>query len=140
MPKGSNPKSRANLKKGMGYFADKETAREAGRKGAIASNKAQAKKRSMREWAEIIGNMQASPKVLEKLKEHFNIIPEEEADITNNGLSVLKLQEQMQKGILPAYAIWLDLTGQKAAQKHEVVTHQQIDIGKVKNLKKLLDE
>lgn len=135
MPKGSNPKSRANLKP-----ATKKTARELGRRGAIASNKVQAAKRSMREWAEYIGNLKASPDVINKLKEHFVITQEQEKDITNNGISVLKLQEQMQKGNLAAFTLWMDLTGQKAAQKHEVITHQEIDISKVKNLKKLLDD
>lgn len=138
MPKGSHPKSKANLKKAKHFTV--ETAAEMGKRGAAASNKVQAAKRSMRQWAEYIGNLQANPDVLEKLKQRFTLTPEDEQNITNNGLSVLKLQEQMQKGNLQAYNLWLDLTGQKAAQKHEVITHQEIDISKVKNLKKLLDE
>jgi hypothetical protein len=139
MPKGSNPNSRANLAKGKATrFRKGDT--QGKREAAIASNKAQAQKRSMREWAEYIGNLKANPEIVEKIKEHFVLTPEEEANITNNGLSILKLQEQVQKGNLNAFNLWLDLTGQKAAQKHEVITHQEIDISKVKNLKKLLDD
>ncbi len=46
MPKGSNPNSRANLKK---HAFNAKTAREAGRKGAIASNAKQAKARTFAE-------------------------------------------------------------------------------------------
>lgn len=135
MPKGSNPNSRANL-----IPATKETARERGRNGAIAANKTKAKKRSMAEWAQYIGNLQGHPNIIEKLKQNFIITPEEEQDITNNGLAVLKLQSEMLKGNLNAYNLWLDLTGQKSAQKHEIYSHSEVDIKSVKNLKKLLDD
>lgn len=47
MPKGDNPKSRANLVKGKRITA--ETATEMGRRGAAASNAAQAKTRTFAE-------------------------------------------------------------------------------------------
>lgn len=47
MPKGSNPKSRKNLEKAKRFTV--ETASEMGRKGAIASNKAQARTRTLAE-------------------------------------------------------------------------------------------
>lgn len=47
MPKGSNPKSRKNLEKAKRFTVD--TASEMGRKGAIASNKAQARTRTLAE-------------------------------------------------------------------------------------------
>lgn len=47
MPKGSNPNSRANLKKCVPFTV--ETASAMGKKGAIASNKAQARARTFAE-------------------------------------------------------------------------------------------
>lgn len=47
MPKGSNPNSRANLAKGNRF--NNETAREAGKKGAIVSNAKQAQQRTFAE-------------------------------------------------------------------------------------------
>ena len=140
MPKGDNPNSKKNLKKGNRF--SKETASENGRKGAEISNARQAAKRSIREWAEILGTMKASSEVLSKLKKIFpNMSDEQAKEMTNNGLMAMRLaNEAIIKGNMQAYNLWLDLTGQKAAQKHEVITHQEIDISKVKSLKKLLDD
>lgn len=133
-----SPAQLANLKKGKATQFVKGDARA--KIGHIYSNRVQAKKRSMAEWAQVIGNLQGHPDIIEKLKKNFIITPEEEKDITNNGLAVIKLQDEMLKGNLQAYNLWLDLTGQKAAQKHEIISQQTIDIKSVKNLKKLLDD
>lgn len=133
-----SPAQLANLKKGKATQFVKGDPRA--KIGHIYSNKVQAKKRSMAEWAQYIGNLQGHPDIIEKLKQNFIITPEEEQDITNNGLAVLKLQSEMLKGNLNAYNLWLDLTGQKSAQKHEIISHSEVDIKSVKNLKKLLDD
>ena len=49
MPKGSNPNSRANLAKGKATQFNGKTAAEMGRRGAAASNAAQAKTRTFAE-------------------------------------------------------------------------------------------
>lgn len=110
--------------------------------GGKAGAKAREHKKSMREWAVMIGNMQGSPEVIERLKGVFpNFTEEQLKELTNNALMVMRLfNEAIIKGNMRAYDVWLELTDQKATQKHEVITHQEIDISKVKNLKKLLDD
>ena len=65
-------KSKENLEKGKGYFAKvtKETQRKIAKKGAEASNRKQAEKRTMRELAEIcLGAKLTKPEIEAKLKE-----------------------------------------------------------------------
>ena len=65
-------KSKENLEKGKGYFAKvtKETQRKIAKKGAEASNRKQAERRTMRQLAEIcLGAKLTKPEIEAKLKE-----------------------------------------------------------------------
>lgn len=65
-------KSKENLEKGKGYFAKvtKETQRKIAKKGAEASNRKQAERRTMRELAEIcLGAKLTKPEIEAKLKD-----------------------------------------------------------------------
>ena len=65
-------KSKKKKKKGKGYFAKvtKETQRKIAKKGAEASNRKQAEKRTMRELAEIcLGAKLTKPEIEAKLKD-----------------------------------------------------------------------
>lgn len=109
-----SPAQLANLK-----LITESTASEYGKRGAIASNKVKAEKKSMREWAKIVGEMAGSKEVLARLKSIYPEIDEGKIeDITNNLLVIMRLyQEAIVKGNMRAFDLLLELTGQKVVKQ-----------------------
>ena len=105
MPKGSNPNSRKNLEKGKGYFSDKETARKAGIKGAAASNRVQAQKKTFAETLKTLLEIELTNSKGEKVT-------------TREAISTALIKKAL-SGDRAAYAEIRDTVGEKPVEQVE---------------------
>lgn len=96
-------------------YRTEDEAREGGRRGGIASGEARRRKKSMREWAEVLGECLMTSKMPDGSKV--------EADI--NAAVVLKQMEKaINKGDTNAASFLMRLRGEDV-QKHEFVDEQE---------------
>lgn len=114
MPKGSNPKSRANLKKAKHFTVD--TASEMGKKGAEVSNARQAQKRTIRQWLEMMGSMKAQPEIVAKMQKMFPAI--NVSEFTNDGAMAARMyNDAIIKGDARAQREIAEIKGEKIQQQ-----------------------
>ena len=96
-------------------FRNESEAREAGRKGGVASGEARRRKKSMREWAEVLGEC----KMTLKMPDGSEVV----ADI--NAAVVLKqMNKAINKGDTNAASFLMRLRGEDI-QKHEFVDEDE---------------
>lgn len=127
MPKGDNPNSRKNLEKGMGYFRDKETARECGRKGAIASNEVQRRAKTFAEELRILLEAEITNGKGEKVT-------------TRKAISTALVKKAIQ-GDKGAYEQIRDTIGEKPTERVEqLVITPEVDFDKLTALRKALQD
>lgn len=125
MPKGDNPNSRKNLEKGMGYFRDKDKARECGRKGAIVSNEVQRKAKTFAEELRILLEAEITNSRGEKVT-------------TRKAISTALVKKAIQ-GDKGAYEQIRDTVGERPTEKVEqVVITPEVDFDKLAQLRKAL--
>lgn len=111
MPRGSNPNSKKNLLKGNRFT--KETASEAGKKGAAVSHEVNRKRRTMHEIAKIINDSRVSgPKAREQLR----ALGIKDEDMTNAALIVSAVFRSAFEGNMVAVDRWFQLVGETENQ------------------------
>jgi hypothetical protein len=97
-------------------------------KGAIASNKAQKKKKSMQELAKIIA---ASPVSNDRQKRKLKEKGIADEDMTNDALVTAALLDQALKGDVKAIEKWQELTSEESDNKIEALKELLGSIGKI---------
>ena len=94
-------------------------AKETGRKGAIASNKKQAQKRSMREWAVLLGELPIKEGTV-KAPKNGSKEAMEKANLTMDGAVLAAMYTKATKGDVKAAEFLAKLKGQTS---DDVVVH-----------------
>lgn len=115
-----------------------EQAAENGRKGGIASGKARRRKRDMKQAAEMILKMQTSsgkPVSLEDIKSLSEL---KGKNVTVEEAMLLAVASRALKGNLGAIGLFMELTGQKPAEKVEMQT--TFNDGKLSSILKQLEK
>lgn len=139
MSKGDNPNSRANLEKGKATrFRKGDT--QGKREAAIASNKAQAKLKTLKQWIEFVGGLKVNGEIAKKMSAIFPDI--EPKELTNLGALGLRLfNDAITRGDKKAIEQISSLRGEKV-ERQEIVANisNDIDIEKIKELKKVIDK
>ena len=125
MPKGDNPNSRKNLEKGIATRFVKGDTRA--KLGHIASNKAQAEKRSLQEYARIVLNTMIKRKDGEE-------IPLGKAGCEKMGVKWLETGD-------PKYGLAIaQIAGEIKQKVEQLIITPEVDFDKLANLRKVLKE
>ena len=126
MPKGDNPNSRKNLEKGKATrFRKGDT--QGKREAAMASNRAQAKAKTLSEELKSLLEVEITNSTGDKVK-------------TSTATSTAMIKEAL-KGNVRAYEIIRDTIGQKPTEKVEqLVITPEVDFDKLANLRKALKD
>lgn len=97
----------------------REEAKKNGQKGGIKSGESKRLKKTMAEIGQSLAEAKPSKKLVEKTREIFPHLTEEE--VNNKLLLMAKLYEQAMKGNLKAIEMFRDTIGEQPINKHEAV-------------------
>lgn len=126
MPKGSHPNSLKNLSKGNRF--NKETARQAGKIGAVASNRVQAEKKTFAETLKALLMIELTDSSGNKVT-------------TREAISTALIKKAL-SGNIAAYSEIRDTLGEKAPETNVIIqANDSADVKKsIKEVKDLLGE